>query len=804
MDSLSKDLRHAVRQLLRNPAFALTAVVTLALGIGAVTTVSSVIRAVILRPPPYPEPDRLVMIWSQKLPAGVARAGTGYANVLDWRARTRSFASLAAFDGQTMLAAEAGGQVRRVSTLLAEPQLFDVLGLAPALGRFPTTGEAERREPLLVISHAAWRRLGGRDDVLGRQIELDGRPFTVCGVAPAGADFFNPGIEFWVPLTFARAWERERFNRGTESLRVIGRLGLGITMAEARAEMGALAGALAREHPAENHGLGTDLVPLALQLAGPNLRLALAVLAAAVAALLLIACSNVANLLLVRGLARQREFAVRLSLGATRGRLVAQILAENLVLGLLAAVLGAGLAWFALPAVRTLSPAEIPGIAEVRLDAPLLLLSTLVSLGGIILSGLAPALQATRRDPLVMLRDGGRGATEGRQGRRVRAGLVVLQFALAGGLLAGAGLLIVSLGRLLSVDPGFRPEGVLVASSRFPPSRPMEDVPAYLRRLEERVRALPGVISTGVTEDVLLGSRREQTLQVDAAGEKAPMEFRLPTGFDAVTPGYFGTMGVALRRGRLFDEHDRAGAEPVIIINEQLARRLWPGQDPVGRRLRTGGDGPWLTVVGVVGDMRRQGPDREPIAQLFRPAAQAPSRGFSLLVRTAGDPAALAAAVRNVTREVDPGVPEFDLATLTQALDRQVAPQRFNSSLLGAFALLALLLAGTGIYGLMHCSVARRRHEIGVRMALGAEPAGVRRMIVREGLALAAVGIGTGLAAAFAALGGISTLLFGISARDPLIFTASAGVLLLVAFVASWLPARRASRIDPAVSLRAE
>lgn len=803
MDPLLKDLRHALRQLARNPAFAITAIATLALGIGAVTTVFSVIRVAVLQPPPYPDPDRLVILWSQNLSAGVTRAGTGYANVADWRARNQSFAALASFDGTTVIATEPGSQPRRVSAALIEPQVFAVLGLGPQLGRFPTVEEMERREPVAVIGHSAWRRLGG-GDVLGRRLEIDGVLFSICGVAPPGFDFFNPGTDLWLPLSFARAWETERLNRGTESLRVIGRLAPGVTPEGARAEMGAIAGALAREHPMENRGLGVDLVPFSRHLGGPQLRVALALLAGAVAALLLIACSNVANLLLVRGMARQREFAVRLSLGATRGQLVAQILAETLVLGLLAAALGAGLAWLALPAVRAFSPADIPHLAQLQLHAPLLAISTFGSLTCVVLSGLAPALQATRRDPLAMLRAGGRGATENQAGRRIRAGLVGLEFALTAALLAGAGLLITSFARLLAIDPGFQPKGVLVASSRYPASRPLAEVGPYFQRLQERVGALPGVVSTAVTEDVLMGPKRDQSVIVEVPGAQAPAEFQLPVGVDSVTPGLFETLGIALRRGRLLHEHDHADGQRVVVINEHLAAKLWPGQDAVGLRLRTERDGPWMTVVGVVADVRRQGPDREPIAQLFRPFAQRPSRGFTLVVRTAGDPAALAASLRLAAEEVDRGVPEFEVSPLELSLRRQTAPQRFNTTLLGAFGTLALVLAGVGIYGLMHYSVARRTQEIGVRVAVGADPAGVRWMIVREGLGLAAGGVAVGLLAAFLGLGGISSLLFGVSARDPRIYAASAGVLLLLAFFASWLPALRASQIDPSVALRAE
>jgi len=804
METLLKDLRHAIRQLLRNPAFAGTALVTLALGIGAVTTVFSVIRTAVFKPVPYPEADRLVMLWSQNLPAGVPQAGTGYANVLDWRARNRSFAEIAVFDGTTMIAAEPGGLTRRVSAVLVEPRIFTVLGLGPFLGRYPTGDEMERREPLAVISHETWRRMGGSDDILGRRLEIDGILFTICGVAPQGFAFLDDDAELWLPLSFARAWDTERLNRGSESLRVIGRLAPGVTLDAARAEMRAIAGALELENPAENRDLAVVLVPLSLELAGPRLRLALGLLAGAVAALLLIACSNVANLILVRGLARQREFAVRLSLGATRGRLVAQILAENLVLGLLAAVLGAGLAWVALPVVRTFSAAGIPHLDDLRLDAPLLAVSTLVSLACTVLAGLAPALQATRRDPLAMMREGGRGTTEGRQGRRVRAGLVMLEFALAAGLLTGAGLLMTSLGRLLSVDPGFRPEGVIVADTRFPPTRPLDDIIPYFQRLQERVASLPGVLSAAVAEDVLLGSKRDQSVIIEEPGAQAPVELKLPVGVDSVTPGVFETLGIPLRRGRFLNEHDHADGQRVVIVNEYLARKLWPGHDPIGRRLRTEGDGPWMTVVGVVADVRRQGPDRAPIAQLFRPFAQRPSRGFVLVVRTAGDPAALVATVRQAAQEVDRGVPEFSVGTLEADMRERTAPQRFNTTLLAAFAAAALALACIGIYGLMHYSVARRAHEIGVRMALGADPAQVRRMIVHEGLGLAAAGIGLGLVAAFLGLGAISSLLYEVNARDPVIFASAAGVLLFVAFLASWLPAHRASRIDPSVSLRAE
>lgn len=799
-ENARKDFRHGLRILARAPGFTAAAVASLALGIGANTAMFSVIDTVLLKPLPYAEPERLVALWTENRALNLTQQPSTEANIADWRAASRTLSGIAAYDPTSMIVS--AGEPRRTSGVRTSANLASVLGVAPQLGRMFTAEEAQRRDPVAVISHEAWQQHhAGAADILGRRIEVDGRPVEIIGVLPAGFRLLNESSELWVP------WVDPSPARGAGAWRVVARLAPGTSRAEAQAELSLLAGTLAREYPAFNAGLDVRLTSLGDAVVGRDLRTALLLLLAAVGAVLLIACSNVGNLLLARGLVRQREFALRLSLGATRGRLVAQLLAETFALCLPSIILGAGLAWLAVEGVRRFVPGNVPRMADVTLDPGMLALAALLSLISAALFGLLPMLAAAGRDPHARLRDGGRGSTEAPGGRRLRSALVVGEFALAVVLFAGAGVLVRSFTQLLAVDPGFQVRQVLLAPLRLSAHRPAADAIPFSAAVIERVSALPGVTGAAISEEVLLGERSERLVSAEGAGSDPMTVMRLPLSTDAVTPDYFSTLGVALRAGRLFSTQDTADSMPVVIVNETLARLLWPQGDAVGRRIRAGGSqstAPWVTVIGVVSDQRRQTLDRVPIPQAFWPLTQQPSRAMNLVVRTAVEPASLAAAVRQAIRSVDATVPIDTLTTLQQQVDRTVAPRRFHTGLLMAFAAIAFVLAGVGIFGLMHYAVARRTHEIGVRTALGANPRQILRQVMGEGLMLAGLGVLLGLAGAMGLLRVFSGLLYQVSPLDPWSLGGAAIALLVMAMLACLLPALRASRIDPMVALRCE
>jgi predicted permease len=805
LENFAKDVRHGFRILARAPGFAATAVISLAIGIGANTAMFSIVNEVLLRPLPYPDAGRLVTLWLENQRLGIAQQTSNYGNISDWRNGARTLNGIAAYDSFSIIITS--GEPRRTSGLLATPNLADVLHVRPQIGRMFTEEEAASGESIAVISHASWQHHhGGTADILGRRIEIDGRSTEIVGVMPKGFQFPDSETEVWVPYTF-RNWSNAQLARGAGSWRIIARLGPNITRAEAQTELSSIAAGLARTFPATNAGLDVRLISLAEHVVGRDLRNALILLLAAVGAVLLIACSNVGNMLLARGLTRQREFALRVSLGATRSRLVAQLLVENVALCLLAAVVGGIFAWAAVDAVRVFAPANIPRLDSVKLDLRMLAFAMTLSLVSASVFSLLPAFQSTRRDPLSMLRDGARGSTEAPRGRRLRGALVVAEFALAVILLAGAGMLLRSFAHVLAVDPGFKVENVLVAPMRLSANRAAPDAISLATSVVERIAALPGVTAAAISEEVLLGERGQRTVSVEHAVSGQPAAMQMPLSSDAVTPDYFRAMGVGLRAGRFFTARDNANAPLVVIVNETLARQLWPNESAVGRRLRLGGLNtalPWVTVVGVVGDQRRQKLERLPIPQAFLPLAQLPSRAMNLIVRTVNDPTALAAAVRRTVQSVDATVPIGTITTLRQQIDRTVAPRRFHTGLLTGFATIALVLAGVGIFGLMHYSVARRTHEIGVRTALGASASQILQQILTQGLTLAGIGVAIGLVGAAALSRLFSTLLYEVSPMDPFSLAAAAGALLTLAALACFLPALRASRIDPMVALRCE
>jgi predicted permease len=806
-DRIRQDLAYAARGLARNPGFAATALLTLALGVGASSAMFSVVNTVLLRPLPYPDSDRLVAISTVAHRGGGQLAPTGFADIESWRQSARTLAGIAAYDGTSVVLEDRDQPAQRVTAVNQTANMFDVLGVAPALGRTFTADEAAQREAVAVASHEfAEPHFGTAEAALGANLIINGRPFRIIGVMPPGFRSHDSGAHLFVPETLLPGWDQTRLNRGPAEWRVIARLAPGATLDDARAELAGIAAMLAREFPATNAESGVVVTPLALQVTGTQLRLALFTLVGAVGAVLLIACSNVAGLLLARGAVRQREFAVRTALGASRRRIVGQLVLESVVLAVFAAVVGMGIAAVALKGIRTLGPANIPRLDEISLDGAALAFAVCLSFASAVASSLAPALRSTARDPMSMLRSG-RGLSDTPAARRVRSALVSAVFALAVVLLTATALLGRSLSRLTAVDTGFDAERVLVVGMNFPRHKPEEQIVPFMDRLVERALTLPGVRMAAVSEEVLLGEPNVQPLTAEGAASQAVQSVQLPLRVDAITPDFFRTVGVPLRAGRFFDANDRANTLPVVIINEALARKLWPDSDAVGRRLREGGpdsDSPWLTVVGVVADMRRQGADRAPIAQAFRPHTQRVTTAMNLLVAADVDPTTLAGALRAMIPEVDRSVPFKIGTTLSEALDRRLDSRRFILGLIGAFAVIALVLAGVGIFGLINYSVARRTQEIGVRMALGAQPGSVLRMVLGDGLKLALAGIAGGAVLGAMLLPVLASMLFEVSLTDPVSLCVSIGALVGIALLACYLPARRAVAVNPVTALRAE
>jgi predicted permease len=803
LESLAKDLRHGVRVLVHSPGFTFAAIFSLALGIGATTAMFSVLDGVILRPLPYPDSERLVMLWTENRRQGANRQTSSYANIADWKNASRTLQDLAVFDPVSLIVS--GDEPRRTSGLLVSANLGSVLRVQPTIGRMLTEEDVTQNASVAILSHPAWLKYhGGASDSVGQTIQIDGRSIEIVGVLPEGFFFPDKKTELWLPFVPPSASDGINA-RGVGALRAIGRLAPGTSLVQAQSELSTVAAALEREHPA-NRDLGVRLVPLAEQIVGRDLRNALVLLLAAVGAVLLIACSNVGNLMLARGLVRQREFAMRISLGATRARLVAQLLIENLVLCVIAAGVGLLLASLTVDAVRTLAPPGIPRLDEITVDLRMLAFALLLSLVSVCFFGLLPALQCTRRDAVSMLRNSSRDSSEMPRSRRLRNGLVVAEFALAVMLFSGASMLVRSFMNLVAVDPGFRTENLLVAPLRLPASRPAGDAIPFTAALIERIRGLPGVTAVAVSEEAMLGDRNARPIFAERNDSSDTTPLRVPLAIDAVTSDYFQVMGVPLRGGRILSDFDGPDAPPVAMVNETLARQLWPAENPIGQRFRLGPNPrlPWITVVGVVADQRRQKLDRPPIAQIFYPWAQNPSRGMNLIVRTEIEPAALATTLRSAVKIIDPSVPVEAITTVQQLIGRTLAPQRFHTGLLTAFAIIALLLAGVGIFGLTHYSVSRRTHEIGVRTALGASAPQILRKILAEGLMLAGVGVAIGLIGAAAMSRAFSALLYEVSPIDPLSLIAAAGALIAMAALACFLPARRASQIDPMVALRTE
>jgi predicted permease len=798
-----QDARYALRMIVRTPGFSVIAVLTFALGIGVNTAVFSVVNGVLLRPLPYPDADRITMVWLDNRRQNVREDITSYPNYLDWRDQNSAYEDLAGFT--TAFFTQTGaGEPERIQGATATANFFDVMGVAPLIGRvFTAAHETPGRDAVVVLSHGLWqRRFGGAPDALGRTVTLNGTAREVIGVMPPDLQWPR-GAELWVPLA---PDEGRRQARNSFWLPVIGRLKPGVAVSQAQTEMSGISTRLEQTYPTLR-GFGAYVVPLQEHLVG-DVERPLLVLMAAVAFVLLIACANLANLMLGRTAARRRELAIRRALGAGRARIVRQIVTESLVLALVGTVLGSFLAYWATGFVIGLGGDSIPRAEAVALDARVLAFALALATLAALLSGLLPALHASGARATEHLREGGRQGGSGGS-RRTRSALVAAEVALALVLLVGAGLLVRTLVSMQRVDRGFRTDGVAMGTISLP-GVAYADAPAirgFYARLLERVRALPGVESAATTTGVLMPLLANSTVFSIEGKPLPPPEERIEFPYEFVTPGYFETIGAQLVSGRTFTPQDGPEAPEVAVVNESLARLAWPDQDPVGRRLRPGGEqsqAPWITVVGVVKDMRRGEVTRQVRPEIYVSALQTTPRTQTLVVRTSGDPAALIPAVRRELQALDPQLPLFRAGTLDHAVSDTMTRSRFQTTLLGGFAAIALLLATVGIYGVTSHAVSQRRQEIGIRMALGARAADVLVLMLRQHMAPALAGIGLGVAGAIALSRSLATLLYGVSATDPATFALVALVLLAVALAACWIPARRAARVDPLVALRTE
>jgi len=792
-DVLAQDVRYAFRSLVKQPAFAAIAILTLGLGIGANTAIFSVLNAVVLRPLPYREPDRLVLLWESM--RGAPQIMVAYPDYLDWRARTRSFEDIAIYNGFGSFNYTGKGEPLRIPGGLASGNLFSVLGLEPEAGRL--IGPADDRAdapPVVVISHQMWERLFASDPAaVGRAITLDGFTYTVIGVLPPS--FAPNGVQLWLPI--GRFTSSPRFSRANHpGLAGIGRLKPGVTLDEMRRDLAGVMKQVGEEN-SEAKGIGANGDYLSEIVVG-QIKPALILLSGAVTLVLLVACANVANLLLGRAASRQREFGLRVAIGAGRRRIVRQLLTESIVLALLGGILGVAFAWAGTRFLVSLRPSNIPRLTEITVSPQVLAFALGVSLLTGILFGLVPAIQATRSDPIHALRDSGRAITPNRA--RLRATLTVAEVALALVLLVGAGLLLRSFANLLGVNTGFDKRNVVVALVQLPERRyaEKEKRSATFDELTARIRALPGVADAAITTDLPINSSWQMTFSAEEATEPGPL-----ISAATVSSGYFSTLRVSLLAGRDFSLHDRLGQPQVVIVSRSAARRLFNSENVVGRRLRTGSSGPAeLTVVGVVNDVKNEGLQRAGAATVYYPAPQRDVQTAWMVVRTESSPDALGPALRRVVASIDNEVPLAQLQSLDQSVSATIAQPKFSLVMLGIFACTALALAAIGLYGVISYNVAQRTSEIGVRIALGAQRADVVRLVVRQGMVLALVGVIVGGLASAASGKVIAKQLFQVEPSDPGVFAAVAATLLVIAFIASTVPALRATHIDPADAMR--
>jgi len=822
MNTLWQDLRYGARLLLKQPGFTLIALLTLALGIGANTAIFSVVNAVLLRPLPYAEPDRLAFIYDSAPGFGIPKFGLMEAEFLRLRDQARALERVSLYTSTTLTLTGAG-EPERVPSGTASGDFFTALGVPITLGRsFKLEEEPQGQGNVVILSHGFWRRkFAANPGVVGQALTLDGRSYTIVGVLPPS--FKSPlelqseqAVELWVPPGYNPANPC-----CSHDLSVVARLRGGQTLAQAQAETSTIMVGVRKDYPGgypKDGSKRTIVKPLQQEIVG-ELRRALWVLLAAVFFVLLIACANVANLLLARSESRQKEIAIRAALGAGRARIIRQLLVESLLLAVIGGVLGLLLASWGLGLLPVLGSEKIPRLQEIALDRWVLGFTLLMSLLTGAVFGLAPAFQAVKFDLQTALKEGGRTSASPKGRSRLRGALVVAEVALSLMLLVGAGLLIRSFWRLQQVDTGFRAERVLTMRL-FPPASTYPNdrqVAAFYETLLQRVQSLPGVRDAAVAEGVPLGDRSGGTV-MQTEGQPFEMNPLNSAGWRVVSPSYFRTLGVRLLRGRFLEDSDQEQATPVAVVNETLARAHWPNEDPLGRRIRLLNRAPerattvFLTVVGVAADAKNDGLTEAPRQEVYVPLSQRAAaidgmgfeRQMSLAVRTSVEPMNLANAIRQEVWALDRNIPITNVRTMEQILAAVTVQPRFNTILLGIFATVALILSGVGIYGVLSYSVTQRTHEIGIRIALGARPGDVLKLVVRQGMILTLFGIVIGLAASFALTRLMAGLLYDVSATDPATFALIALLLAAVALLACYLPARRATKVDPLVALRYE
>ena len=834
MNSLLHDLRFGFRMMLRNPVFTLIAVVTLALGIGANTAIFSVVDAVLLRPLPYPQPDRLVFLWSTWNSQGVPWGGSALPDYHEWRDRSKSFDGLGAYYyGDFNLAAD-GASPERIQGAYVTANLFPVLQISPALGRhFTSEEEVFGKHRVILLSNSLWqRRFGGSADFVGREIRIGGENFTVAGVMPRGMPFFDnlPEVELWTPIAFAK--DDSLGTRNNHFITLVGRLKSGVSMAQAQSDVSAIARTTEEIEPA-NKGMGALIVPLQEQIAGES-RKALLILLGAVAFLLLVACVNVANLLLARASARSKELAIRASLGASRARIMRQVMIECLPLALIGGVCGVVLATWGIDLISTLLPDTLPRGNEIGVNARVLGFTFALAFLTMLIFGLLPAFQAARTDLRDSMNEGGGAGIGNRKQGRMRRVLVVAEVALALVLLVGSGLMLRTFIKLRQVDIGFNARNVITMRVPLPDAKyplpitaqdPREPAGlAFYEQLLTRVSSVPGVQAASVGTRLPLGGGQDWGKFISIEGQPAPPSIdQVPlVRFALISSDYFRTLGIDVRKGREFNDRDKGTSQQIAIINETLAKRFFPNQDPVGKTIWMGPPEHLLgadeqgpenrfirrTIVGVVGDVKGGILSQESPAQVYAPMTQYRREGWSnnltLAVQTSVPPETVVPAIREQIRAMDPDQPITAIRTIDELLSRALSDTRFSLWLLALFAGLGLLLSAIGIYGVMVTAVTQRTHEIGLRMALGAQGRDVLWLVIRQGMFPVLIGVVVGLGAAIGLTRLMSTLLFEVSATDPLTMALITVLLTIVALIACYIPARRATKVDPLVALRYE